>query len=454
MKKRGLYIFTQDLRLHDNAALSLACAECEQLDLVYIIDQQEFRLNRFGLKGVSPSRLRFIRDAVECLDRQLANYSQSIRVLIGDPVCLIAELIEQGDIAAVYSARLATPAFKHIKQRCCEVTACPWFDLDACTLYAAEHKELLTRAKQFTPFKKDVLATLTVSEPIASVTDFPPPSNPVVEETIWPAWPESTAHLQLDSPLVGGEKIALARLDAFITSGRVYSYQGTRNNMGDIASISAMSAYLATGSLSVRTIWQRLSQLPTEEAKDQASVDHFKMELLWREFFYWQLHKHGSAFFEFTGIQNRKPLQCFYPEFFAAWCYGNTGIPLVDANMLELLETGFISNRGRQIVASFLVNDMGVDWRWGAAWFQAMLVDYDEALNWGNWMYIAGVGHDPRRDRYFSLKIQSQKYDEEGAYICHRFPDLESLPVHQRHFPFIYSANHWGQPVCMPRDMR
>ncbi|MCS7074883.1 MAG: cryptochrome DASH, partial [Bacteroidia bacterium] len=104
-------------------------------------------------------------------------------------------------------------------------------------------------------------------------------------------------------------------------------------------------------------------------------------------------------------------------EVFERWKNAQTGEPWIDANMEELRKTGFLSNRGRQNVASYLVNDLRQPWQWGAEYFEAMLIDYDVCSNWGNWNYIAGVGNDPREDRYFNPKTQAQRYDPDGTFI-------------------------------------
>ena len=101
---------------------------------------------------------------------------------------------------------------------------------------------------------------------------------------------------------------------------------------------------------------------------------------------------------------------------FSAWCRGETQYPLVNACMKQLSATGYLSNRGRQIAASCLVNELEGDWRYGAAWFESQLIDYDVAANWGNWQYLAGVGADPRGGRHFNLAKQTEIYDADGRY--------------------------------------
>ena len=128
--------------------------------------------------------------------------------------------------------------------------------------------------------------------------------------------------------------------------------------------------------------------------------------------------KHGNKYFLEEGFSGNKPETAKNQEaLFEKWKNGETGIPFIDANMRELNLTGFMSNRGRQNVASYLVKDLKVNWTWGAAYFEEKLIDYNPASNWGNWAYVAGVGNDPRDNRYFNIEKQAQQYDPKGEYV-------------------------------------
>lgn len=138
---------------------------------------------------------------------------------------------------------------------------------------------------------------------------------------------------------------------------------------------------------------------------------------------------------------------------FDAWRNGVTGLPFVDAAMLELRHTGWLSNRARQNVASFLVKDLKVDWRLGALWFEHCLIDYDVASNWGNWRYIAGVGRDPRQDRYFNVLKQAGHYDPQGLYVAHWLKKLEKLPHGlARHQPWRADPLAFEAPCVVPEQ--
>ena len=129
---------------------------------------------------------------------------------------------------------------------------------------------------------------------------------------------------------------------------------------------------------------------------------------------------------------------------FELWAQGKTGIPFIDANMIELQSSGFMSNRGRQNVASFLVKDLFVNWQMGAEYFESVLIDYDPCSNWGNWNYVAGVGSDPRENRYFNILRQAKMYDVKGDYVKHWIPVLAKVPEHKIHQPDTLSFAEQG----------
>ncbi len=177
---------------------------------------------------------------------------------------------------------------------------------------------------------------------------------------------------------------------------------------------SKWSPWLATGSLSPR---QAIAQLRQFEATHGVSDGSYWLwfELLWRDYFRFLHLQHGHTLYRARGLG---PAQAtpHDDQRFAAWCAGQTGQPLVDAAMCELATTGYLSNRLRQVVASYLIHDLGCDWRAGAAWFEAQLLDYDVYSNQGNWLYIAGRGTDPRGGRRFDPVKQAATYDPDGAY--------------------------------------
>jgi deoxyribodipyrimidine photo-lyase len=215
----------------------------------------------------------------------------------------------------------------------------------------------------------------------------------------------------------GGEAAALAHLQRYLARGLAATYKATRNQLSGMDFSSKLSPWLAVGALSARTV---AAQLQAFEAQHGASdgTEWLIFELLWRDHFRWLHHKYGSRLYHAKGLRATEPLphsRC-NPRSLQHWCAGQTGIPLVDAALRELRATGYLSNRLRQVVASFWLHELQGDWRAGAAWFEAQLLDFDVHSNTGNWLYIAGLGTDPRGGRRFDVAKQTREHDPHGAY--------------------------------------
>ncbi len=222
-------------------------------------------------------------------------------------------------------------------------------------------------------------------------------------------------------PFRGDEASALARLQHYVfdTDG-LKTYKARRNQLVGSEFSSKFSPFLANGSLSVRRIWHALEAHQAIFGPSEG-CDWMRQELLWREFFLWSEQAHGEAFHSESGIQGRLPNANPDQELFRRWSRAECGHGLIDAQMRELNATGYLSNRGRQWVASHFVNSLRLPWTWGARYFEWMLIDADPALNTGNWAYLAGGGSDPRSfggsPRRFDLEGQAQRYDPDGSHM-------------------------------------
>ncbi len=221
-------------------------------------------------------------------------------------------------------------------------------------------------------------------------------------------------------PFAGDEASGLARLRNYcLESDGLQHYKQRRNGLVGTEFSSKFSPYLAIGSLSVRRIWQTVLDYQAQCGSDEGS-EWMKQELLWREFFLWTAQRHGASFGAPGGLQNRRVDAIEDRELFERWCRGRSGHPLIDAQLNELMSTGYLSNRGRQWVASHFINELRLPWTWGARFFEWWLIDAQPALNTGNWAYLAGVGNDPRSfngpPRRFDLERQVRLYDPEQMH--------------------------------------
>lgn len=272
-------------------------------------------------------------------------------------------------------------------------------------------------------------------------------------------------------PLRGGESSALDRLDWYFVRGKsadssrwgkadpppVARYKQTRNNLIGHAYSSKMSPFLAYGSISPRQIWEALDDHETKFGEDQNTY-WVRFELLWRDYFFFVAEKFGHLVYDLGGFERatdpRQAAKKMEEGWWRKWepikdgaehemtrlLEGRTGIPFIDANIIELRESGFMSNRGRQNVASFLSKDLGYDWRIGAEFFQSNLIDYDPTSNYGNWQYVAGVGNDPRASRQFNIIKQAKDYDSHGDYVKMWIPALRNLHADYVHTPWLLTA--------------
>ena len=235
-----------------------------------------------------------------------------------------------------------------------------------------------------------------------------------------PAAPGAGSDSRSAFPFSGDEPTALARLQHYLfDSSGLRDYKASRNGLVGTEFSAKFSPFLGVGSLSVRRIWQGVLRYQELHGADEGS-QWMQQELLWREFFLWSEQRHGATFHTPGGIQGRAPEWDADREHFRRWTRADSGHPLIDAQLNELLATGYLSNRGRQWVASHFVNELRLPWTWGARFFEWALIDAHPAVNTGNWAYLAGVGSDPRSfggpPRRFELERQLRLYDPENLH--------------------------------------
>ena len=219
----------------------------------------------------------------------------------------------------------------------------------------------------------------------------------------------------LDARIPEDEEVREAVRVYFCEKKLASTYFETRNQLTGKDFSTRFSAFLSCGALDVQFLYNEVRRFEAEHGSNK-STTWIVYELLWREYFYWHYQKHQSAYFSENGIKGPK-------DFSAVRCYSRDELeglkahPFFHAALKELTSTGFLSNRARQMFASIWLNDLGLNWRSGARLFEEHLIDYDVYSNFGNWMYLAGVGVDPRGRRYFDIDKQLHSYDPNGDYL-------------------------------------
>ena len=415
------------LRLHDNPMIQRCIQEGYRPVVLYITPSRELEIDRWGFTPLGPHRKRFLMESLVDLRSQLEDHGVNLLYLEGDVIeqlSLVSTSLTSTQSIKIYADR----EYAYLDQKIeAEVEAAfdvTWF-----------HAQLLTNPDDL-PFS--VTATPHIFSKFRGKIEKYVTIETLTEETKWSkmsqqeaALPallqEYTKALPCDSDdtlpkdnrqafdFRGGETAALARLNDYLWNTEyVTTYKETRNGLIGPNYSTKFSAYLSLGCLSPKLVYHEIKRFEEEVVANQSTY-WVIFEVLWREFFRYVAWQHGRHLFWPGGIQH-KPVKLRTNHQFDAWCKGETGQPFVDANMRELNATGFMSNRGRQNVASYLVHDLGQDWRAGAAYFEYQLLDYDPCSNYGNWNYVAGVGNDPRAGRKFNVAGQAERYDVQGEF--------------------------------------
>jgi len=408
----GLFLFKNDLRVDDNPALARAAAEVDQLICLYCLESRQSPSSLHAPGYLSPQRQTFLFQSLADLHHSLRNLGQRLNFSSESPLDIIPQLITQHDISQIYCSENTGVHENQIWQQLFKRYPMISFTRIAShTLFEQADLPfpLAELPDSFSKFRKRV-ERLDIKPPIPALKQLP--RSPELSEQ-WPQIPIISSQSMLFD---GGERQGLAHLENYFERNLASSYKETRNGLDGMDYSTKFSPWLANGSLSARRIVCRLRNYEHDvEANDSTYWIYF--ELLWREYYQWYAHRHGKRLFNVSGIKTSKPKTSFYPERFQKWCNGNTPYPIVNACMKQLNSTGYMSNRGRQLVASCFVHELGLDWRYGAAYLEQQLIDYDTASNWGNWQYLAGVGADPRGHRRFDLAKQTNIYDPKRVFI-------------------------------------
>lgn len=466
---RSLVWFRNDLRTHDHEPLRSGIKHARanhhtdgsnqpaSVFCLYCFDDRQWSETRFGYPKTGVHRSRFLRQSVEDLREQIRRLGGELIVRRGHCEDAISELVEKLAITSVfYHQEIGTEerrAEESVRQ-VCKNADIPCRGEHGITLFHPDELpfSIGELPELFTHFRKQVEKSSKHRQPIPEPAEIPCELPDDVEAGSIPTLEElagdenvATSTRTGDREYTGGQTAGLDRIDEYFwRNDRLRVYKETRNGMLNVDDSSKLSLWLANGCLSPRTVAAEVARYEDERVSNQSTY-WLIFELLWRDYFHFITAKHGDRLFQVGGIQRRLLPWEHDERLFVAWKEGRTGYPLVDANMRELAATGYMSNRGRQNVGSFLCKNLGIDWRMGAEWFESQLIDYSPASNYGNWNYVAGVGNDARGFRFFNITKQSRDYDADGSYVRHWLPELGDIPASKIHEPWKLTAQEQSQ---------
>lgn len=417
--------FKTDLRLNDNETLVKAIAQSDLIIPVYCFDESHFGKSEFGFQKTGSFRATFLLESIQDLDKNLRKLGSGLIILKGKPEEEIPKIVKQYNANKVVAKREV--AFEEKRKEALVQEAlfkikCELETFSTSTLYHAEDLPFSIKniPDVFTNFRKQTEKEAQIRPAFEAPIKI---NSPQIEPVVIPSIEElGLPYQSIDSRaaivIKGGENEALKRLNHYFEeTNSISTYKETRNGLVGADYSTKFSAWLALGCISPRFIYQEIKKYEQKFGSNESTY-WLVFELIWRDYFRFIMKKYNAKLFLQSGIKsNEIQTNDTNSLNLEAWINGKTGVDFVDANMIELKLTGFMSNRGRQNVASYLCNDLKLDWRLGAAYFEQQLIDYDVCSNWGNWAYLAGVGNDPREKRYFNIEKQAAQYDKNKTYV-------------------------------------
>jgi deoxyribodipyrimidine photo-lyase len=429
-------LLTRDLRLHDQPALAAACARARRVAVLFVLDEA-----LLVSPGAAPNRLAFLLDALADLDRGLRERAGALIVRRGRLEEEVAEVVRTVRADRLHVARDVTPYARHRETRLARVA-----DETGCRLEVhpgpavVEPEDLRTQAggayHVFGPYWRrwSQAATREI---------VPAPRQVVLPDGLEPGRLPDLVTLA-GGPLspdlaTGGETEGRRRLDAWLDGG-IEDYEQGRDRLGDDAT-SHLSAHLRFGCVSASEVVSRLD-------RRRRGHEAYLRQLCWRDFALQLQAEHPDL-----GQRDLRPRRAGWhddPEGADAWREGRTGYPVVDAAMRQLRAQGWMPNRARMLVASFLTKHLLVDWRIGARHFLDWLVDGDPAINAAQWQWVAGTGTDSRPGRMLNPLLQSRRHDPRGVYLRRHLPELRGLSDDDVHDP---AEAPQGPPSAYPRPL-
>ena len=419
---RSIYWFRNDLRLNDNLSLNLALAKSDAILFVYVHDIANKKNCPWGFERLGQHRRLFLSQGLAELEEKLSKSGHSLNTYVDDSVTVLADLVKKHKIDTIFCESIASydeaKQIEGLKAQGINVNS-----LWQSSLFSNDQLpfDINDLPNVFTNFRKAIeLSGIKPNKPVNTPeklfnTDSITDNHLVLFNVKTIDYQKSSFPISYKD-FMGGEKAGISYLKKYFNSEKPSTYKKTRNELMGINFSTKMSPWLSNGFLSSRQIFNFLEDYENKKTKNESTYWIF-FELMWRDYFRLIFKKFGNNIFHKQGLKFFKAKVEHSTNNFNLWMAGETKNEFINAGMVELKETGFLSNRMRQIVASYLVNELACDWRAGAAWFESQLIDYDVYSNQCNWAYIAGCGTDPRGGRHFNIDKQREAYDPQSKYL-------------------------------------
>lgn len=418
----GLIWFRNNLRTQENASLKNAIEKHEKVVAVYFFDPKNFKTAAFGFQKTDKFRAKFLIETITDLKKNLADLNITLLTYLDAPEHKISVLCDDFLVDAIYTQKEWTQEEIDTNELIKKTLSADVKFIETYDQFLYHPETVSTNFSNipdvFTQFRKKLEKYVAIQEAV-SISKLPM-SNLAENKTAIPSlstlgFEDFKTHPKSAFPFLGGESEALKRLNYYLfESKKVGFYKKTRNGLVGLDYATKFSPWLANGSLSAKIIYWSIKAYENEFGANESTY-WVIFELIWRDYFKYISLKHGAKIFKIGGILDKNYHWNSDKKLIDQWINGETKDDFVNANMIEFKETGWMSNRGRQNVASYFAKELLLDWRIGAAYFESMLIDYDVHSNYGNWMYVAGVGNDPR-DRKFNTKLQAERYDADYKF--------------------------------------
>ena len=421
-QKINIVWFKKDLRTKDQISLFKASQEDLPFIALYIFDEDFYQKKQFGFKKIGKFRAKFLLESVQNLQHNLAELNIPFLIKFGKTKEIFEKLNEHYSIQKIFCEEEFTQEEIDVEKGVSSVLPHVKFE-KSYSQFLLEPEFVFGKLEKipalFTTFRNKVEKNFSVRKPFKiekrkAIFELEIPSDKIDLEKL--GFENFKTHPHSAFPFSGGENAAWERLHYYFEETQLLKdYKNTRNGLVGSDYSSKFSAWIANGSISAVSIYDEVKKFEQKFGANESTY-WLIFELLWRDYFKFIALQHHNKIFHKNGLQPYKNLEFQNnPQKLEQWISGKTHSEFVNANMIELQKTGFMSNRGRQNVASYFCKNLKLDWRTGAAYFEEMLIDYDVHSNYGNWLYLAGIGNDAR-DRSFNPEKQAEQYDSDKKF--------------------------------------